>query len=211
MSICILMALMVLLLPCIKLINKMINNSYSLFSVLLILILLVGCNHKYNTEEVIEDEISGAIVESSDEPSLEVMEESNLSWSSGAFIIKNGNEIQNGPNQKGINPMIATIIFYEDGDFYFDSDTGLSIPGFRGHYQIKDQQIIAESDSSAHGKDVYLVFEILDDDTITFIEDQGGNRHYYINKSKQLQEIVKGDSFVRSGETVEEAEKRIIK
>ena len=144
----------------------------------------------------------------SEETSVNVQEESVTAWEPGVFVIHNGDEIQNGPNQKGVNPLLATLIFYEDGTFYFDFDTGLSVGGFSGNYEAADDRITAVSDTSAYPGNVQLVFTIQDEDTLIFVEDQAGNPHYFVNKSRQLQLVEKGDPFVRSGETIEEAEKR---
>ena len=63
----------------------------------------------------------------------------------GAFVLQNGNEIQNGPRDKGLNPLLATLIFYEDGSFQFDFDGGLSAGGFSGQYEVEEGRITAES------------------------------------------------------------------
>lgn len=144
----------------------------------------------------------------SEETSVSVQKESITAWEPGVFVIHNGDEIQNGPNQNGVNPLLATLIFYEDRTFYFDFDTGLSVGGFSGNYEVRDDRITAVSDTSAYLENVNLVFTIQDEDTILFIEDQGGNQHYFVNKSKQLQLVEEGDPFVRSGETIEETETR---
>ena len=178
---------------------------------LLLSLLFIGCAR--NDDPIGSEEQESMIDSSSSEETLEetsmdVQEESMTAWKPGVFVIHNGAEIQNGLNQKGVNPLLATLIFYEDGTFYFDFDTGLSIGGFSGNYEVTDDRITAVSDTSAYPGNVHLIFTIQDEDTILFIEDQGGNQHYFVNKSKQLQLVEEGDPFVRSGETIEEAEKR---
>lgn len=118
----------------------------------------------------------------------------------GAFVLQNGNEIQNGPRDKGLNPLLATLIFYEDGSFQFDFDGGLSAGGFSGQYEVEKGRITAESTTSAYENEVRLIFRVEDENTLTFMEDQGGNHIYYVNKAKQLELLTEGDSFVRTDE-----------
>ena len=118
----------------------------------------------------------------------------------GAFVLQNGNEIQNGPRDKGLNPLLATLIFYEDGSFQFDFDGGLSAGGFSGQYEVEEGRITAESTTSAYENEVRLIFRVEDENTLTFVEDQGGNHIYYVNKAKLLELLTEGDPFVRTDE-----------
>lgn len=174
-------------------------------------LLFIGCARKddpIGSEEQENMIDSSSSEETSEDISMNVQEESATEWSPGVYVIHNGDEIQNGPNQKGVNPLLATLIFYEDGTFYFDFDTGLSVGGFSGNYEVMDDRITAISDTSAYPGNVHLIFTIQDEDTLIFVEDQGENQHYFVNKSKQLQLVEEGDPFVRSGETIEETETR---
>ena len=193
------------------------NRNYVLCLLLSLVLLFTGCAREDNTKDqqgqdsTIDSSSAGESSESEETPeesSREDSEEQDQPWASGVFVIRNGNEIQNGPNQKGIHPLLATLVFYEDGTFYFNFDSGLSAGGFSGNYEVKEGQIIAESSTSVFFDKVYLVFNIADEDTLIFVEDQGGNQHYYINKARQLQAVSEGDAFIRSGESIEEAEER---